>query len=92
MNIKQLLTAAVTAFALSPFAAFAEGGASAESQAWLASVESTRSVADVRAGLDELPQFGQLHPVELQAPAQTMLTRKEVKEELATYGTIRIGA
>ena len=92
MNAKRLLTATIAAVALSPLAAFAEGGASQESQAWLASIKSTKSVAEVRAGLDELPQYGQLHPVELQTPAGTMLTRAQVLQQLATLGTIRVGA
>ncbi len=92
MNIKQLLTATVAALALSPLAAFAEGGASAESQAWLASIKSTQSVAEVRAGLADLPLYVEQHPVEVEQHFTTMLTREQVKQELATYGVIHVGA
>jgi hypothetical protein len=92
MKVKQLLTATVTALALSPFAAYAEGGASAESQAWLASLKSTLSVAEVRAGLEQFAPYGEQHPVELAQPAASTLTREQVKQELATYGVIRVGA
>lgn len=92
MKIKQLLTATLSALALSPLAAYAEGGASAESQAWLASIKSTLSVAEVRAGLDEHPLYVELHPVEVEQTFRTMLTREQVKQELTAYGTIHVGA
>lgn len=91
MNVKQLFTATLAALALSPFAAYAEGGGSAESQAWLASIHSSASIADVRAGLEQLPLYVEQHPVEL-AQSESTLTRRQVLQELATYGTIRVGA
>ncbi len=92
MTIKKLLGATVATLALSPLAALAEGGASAESQAWLASIQSTRSVADVRAGLDQYPLYVEQHPVEVEQLFTTMFTRDQVKQELALHGVIRVGA
>ncbi len=92
MNVKQLLSATVFAFALSPLAAFAESDIAAKDQAWLASLKSTRTVAEVRGEIDpSVLQYGQLHPVELQQ-AQSTLSREEVRHELAEFGTIRVGA
>ena len=91
MNVKQLLSATVFAFALSPLAAFAESDIAAKDQAWLASLKSTRTVAEVRAEIDPNASYGQHHPVELQQ-AQSTLSRAQVKHELAEFGTIRVGA
>lgn len=92
MNVKQLLSATVFAFALSPLAAFAESDIAARDQAWLASLKSTRTVAEVRAEIDPSAlQYGEHHPVELQQAAST-LTREEVKRELAEFGVIHVGA
>ena len=92
MTIKQILTATVVTVALSPFPAYPEGGGSAESQAWLASLKSTLSVAEVRAGLDQFVPYGEQHPVEVEQPSKSMLTREQVKQDLANYGVIRVGA
>jgi hypothetical protein len=91
MNVKQLLSATVFAFALSPLAAFAESDIAAKDAAWLASLKSTRTVAEVRAEIDPSVSYGQLHPVELQQ-AQSTRSREEVRHELAEFGTIRVGA
>lgn len=91
MNVKQLLSIAAIAVAFSPLAARAESDIAAKDQAWLASLKSTKTVAEVRAELDHLVHYGQQHPVELQANEST-LTREQVKRELAESGVIRVGA
>ena len=91
MNVKQLLSIAAIAVAFSPLAARAESDIAAKDQAWLASLKSTRTVAEVRAALDHLVHYGEMHPVELQENKST-LTRAQVKHELAESGVIRVGA
>jgi hypothetical protein len=95
MNIKQLLSTTVLAFALSPLAAYAESDIAAKDHAWLDSLrtlQSTRTVAEVRAEIDpSVLYYGDHHPVDFQN-AQSTLTREQVKNELAEFGTIRVGA
>jgi len=91
MNAKQLLTASIAVLALSPFAAFADAG-DEESKQWLDSLQSTRSVEEVRAEARNLPLLGQLHPVEVQPSAPSTLTRDAVRAELARYGVPQVGA
>lgn len=91
MNAKQLLRATAFAVALSPLAVFAESDIAAQEQAWLASLNSARTVAEVRAEIDPIARSGDQHPVELQQ-ATTTLTREEVKRELAEFGPARVEA
>jgi hypothetical protein len=92
MNAKRLIRATVTVLALSPLAALADGGDEASKQ-WLQSLQSTRSVQEVRAEAHAVQQFGQRHPVEVQVAAEpTSRSRAEVKAELARYGVRRVGA
>jgi hypothetical protein len=91
MNAKQLLRVTALAVAMSPLAAFAESDISAREQAWLASLQSTVTVADVRAQIEPSVAFGDLHPVELQRATSTQ-TRDEVKRELATFGPADVEA
>jgi hypothetical protein len=91
-NAKQLIRAAVTVPALSPLAAFADGGDEASKQ-WLESLQSTRSVQDVRAEARAAEEHGQRHPVEVQVAAEpSTRSRAEVKAELAKYGVRSVGA
>jgi hypothetical protein len=91
MNTKRLLAASIAVLALSPFAAFADAG-DEESKQWLASLQSTRTVEEVRAEARNLPLLGQLHPVEVQPSAPSTLSRDEVRAELARYGVPQVGA
>jgi hypothetical protein len=92
MNAKRIVTATVAAIALSPFAAFADAGDEASKQ-WLDSLQSTRTVEEVRAEARNRPSLGQLHPVEVQASAPpSTVTRAEVRAELARHGVPRLGA
>ena len=84
MNATKLLIATAAAIAIAPFAAQAAPG-DETSQVWLASIKSTKTVADVRAGLDMLPLIGEQHPAEISA-AESTRSRAEVKEELAQSG------
>ncbi len=90
MNAKQLLNTSIAVLALTPFTAFAEGDE--ESKQWLDSLQSMRTVEEVRAEARNLPSLGQLHPVELQTSASSTVTRAEVRAELARHGVSRFGA
>lgn len=78
MNAKKLLRTSIAVLALSPLAAFADAG-DEESKQWLDSLQSTRTVEEVRAEARNLPSLGQLHPVELQTSTPSMVTRAEVR-------------
>jgi ABC-type glycerol-3-phosphate transport system substrate-binding protein len=92
MNAKRLIHAAVTVLAFSPLAAFAGGGDEASKQ-WLQSLQSTRSVHEVRAEARAAEEFGQRHPVEVQVAAEpSSRSRAEVKADLAKYGVRSVGA
>ncbi len=84
MNAKKLLIATAAAIAIAPFAAHAAPG-DENSQAWLTSIKSTKTVAEVRAGLDTLPPIGEQHPLDTMATESTR-SRAEVKAELAQSG------
>lgn len=91
MNAKRLITATIAVIALSPLAAFADAG-DEQLNRWLDSLQSTRTVEQVRAEARNLPSLGQLHPVEVQASAPSTVTRAEVRAELARHGVSRFGA
>jgi len=92
MNTKKLLRTSIAVLALSPFAAFADAGDEASKQ-WLISLQSTRTVEEVRAEARNRPSLGQLHPVEVQASAPpSTVTRAEVRAELARHGASHVGA
>jgi hypothetical protein len=91
MNAKRIIIATVAAIALSPLAAFADAG-DEESKQWLDSLQSTRTVEEVRAEARNLPSLGQLHPVELQTNTPSTVTRAEVRAELARHGVSHFGA
>lgn len=92
MNAKRLIRAAVTVLAFAPLAAFADGGDEASKQ-WLESLQSTRSVQEVRAEARAAEQYGQRHPVEVQVAAEpSSRSRAEVKADLAKYGVRSVGA
>jgi ABC-type glycerol-3-phosphate transport system substrate-binding protein len=92
MKAVKLIGAAVAALALSPLAAFAGGGDEASKQ-WLESLQSTRSVQEVRAEARAAKDYGQRHPVEVQVAAEpSSRSRAEVKAELAKYGVRIVGA
>ena len=85
MKAKQLFTAAVAVFAFSPLAVLAEGGDEALNR-WLEPTRSTRSVEKVRAEARTAVNYGERHPVEVQAASASTRSRAEVKAELATHG------
>jgi hypothetical protein len=91
MNAKKLLRTSIAVLALSPLAAFADAG-DEESKQWLDSLQSTRTVEEVRAEARNLPSLGQLHPVELQTSTPSTVTRAEVRAELARHGASHFGA
>jgi len=91
MNAKQLLSASIAVLALSPIAALADAG-DEESKRWLDSLQSTRTVEEVRAEARNLPSLGQRHPVEVQVSVPSTQTRAEVRAELARYGVPHVGA
>ncbi len=76
----KLLIATVAVFAIAPMTAQADPGDEI-AQAWLASIKSTKTVAEVRAQTRNLPRWGQKHPVELREFASSR-TREEVKDML----------
>lgn len=80
MTTPKLLIAAAAAFAIAPFTAKADPGDEI-AQAWLASIKSTKTVAEVRVQTRNLPRLGQKHPVEVREFAATR-TRDEVKDML----------
>ncbi len=84
MNAKKLLIATAAAIAITPFAAYAEPGDEI-AQAWLASIKSTKTVAEVRAQTRNLPRLGQKHPVEVRKFEST-LSRDAVEDMLAEAG------
>lgn len=92
MKTKRLLALPIAAFALAPFAAWADGGHD-DSRQWLESLQGTRSVQEVRAeALRRLPTFGDLHPVEVVDAAEATRSRADVRSELAHYGPSEAGA
>jgi hypothetical protein len=91
MNARQRISTAVAVLALSPLAAIAGGGDEASGQ-WLDSLQGARTVQEVRAEVRNLPSYGQQHPVEVQQPASSTLTRAEVQAELAKHGVDIVGA
>ena len=92
MKARQLIRAAVTVLAFSPLAAFADGGDEVSKQ-WLESLQSTRSVQEVRAEARAVEEYGQRHPVEVQVAAEPgSRSRAEVKADLAKYGVRSVGA
>lgn len=91
MNTKKLLRTSIAVLALSPFAAFADAGDEASKQ-WLDSLQSTRTVEEVRAEARNRPSLGQLHPVEVETRAPSTVTRAEVRAELARHGVSHVGA
>ena len=92
MKARQLIRAAVTVLAFSPLAALADGGDEVSKQ-WLESLQSTRSVQEVRAEARAVEEYGQRHPVEVQVAAEPgSRSRAEVKADLAKYGVRSVGA
>lgn len=92
MKTKRLLALPVAAMAFVPLTALAEGGQD-DSRLWLDSLQSSRSVQEVRAEIPQrLPQHGDLHPVEITVASEAMRTRDEVRAELAEYGKGIAGA
>ena len=92
MKAKRLLALPIAAFTMVPLTALADGG-DAEARKWLDSLQSARSVQEVRAEARQLPlPTGDLHPVELSEWPEATLTRAEVREELAKYGAHNEGA
>lgn len=92
MKTKRLLALPVAAMGLVPLTALAEGGQD-NSKQWLDSLQSTRSVQEVRAEIPQgLPQRGDLHPVEITVVPEVMRTSEEVRAELAKYGKGIAGA
>ena len=92
MKANRLLALPIAAFALTPLAALADGGQEDSAQ-WLASLQSTRSVQEVRAEVPQrLPQFGDQHPVELTVTSEATRSRAEVRAELAEHGVRMVDA
>ncbi len=92
MKTKRLLALPIAAFALAPFAAWADAGHD-ESRQWIESLHSKHSVQEVRAeALQRLPTFGKGHPVEVVDAAEPTRSRADVRSEQAHYGPSEIGA
>ena len=92
MKAKRLLALPIAALALTPLAALADGGQEDSAQ-WRESLQSTRTVQEVRAEVPQrLPQFGDQHPVELAVTPEATRSRADVRAELAEHGVRMIGA
>lgn len=92
MKSKRMLALPIAALAFAPLTALADGGQE-ESRQWLDSLQSTRSMQEVRAeALQRLPQLGDRHPVEVTLAPESTLSRAEVRAELAEYGKASAGA
>lgn len=91
MKVRKIFGAVIASVALAPMAAFA-GGGDELSKEWLASLKSTESVQEVRAGLDKLPLIGERYPVDEIGATRPERSRAEVKAELDKYGPPVVGA